>query len=530
MTLSLQSRFSKSSKQVLYLSGHQLTAYQWRRGELKEAFLFQAGEEGLLAFSNYLQETRNTPAYILLDVVEEEYRRDTIPHVFSRDRRDLIRRRAERLFRETPYWHTVMQGREKEGRRDDIMLFTALINPGLISPWLERLKQLKVPLAGIYSLPLLSANLLPYLAKQVSRPLLVSLHSGGGLRQTFFHDRDLKVSRLAHMSARDTRQVVESILDEVEKLRRYLNSLRLLGRNDRMDVYILANGDLFAGLNQLSKNSASMAYHIIEMDDLAARMGMNEEFVTPHADAMFANLLARKPPANHYALAEETGYYLLHHMRKAMMVATMVVMLGGLTWGGSEIVDGLLLIERSDATLKQTAYYQRRYDHSRKRLPDTPAEPRNLKKVFDAAVTLEEQRASPLELMRLLSAGLVRFPGLLIERIEWKEELASNVLEGRDRSVGVESLDLDDQDLVHVAKVEGRVSSFDGNYRRALEMVRAFAETMRSHAGIRLVEVISLPLNVSSHESLKGDVDTRRIKGKAGFSLQLIYRKDNGKN
>ena len=124
-----------------------------------------------------------------------------------------------------------IQGREKEGRRDDKILYLALTNPGLLRPWLDPIRRRKVPLAGIYSLSLLSASLLPYVVtKPGNNALLVSLQGASNLRQSFFIGRDLKVSRRAHLPMMEGHQSVEAIVNEVEKLRRYLMSLRLLPR------------------------------------------------------------------------------------------------------------------------------------------------------------------------------------------------------------------------------------------------------------------------------------------------------------
>ena len=160
MTLSPPSVSERTPKRVFYLSGHHLTVYEWHRGELVDLALFPADDEGLTEFPRYLARTNPVPAYLLVDVVEEEYRRDTLPHVYGRERSLLVEHRAARLFRDTPYWHVIFQGREQQGRRDDQVLYLAVTNPTLLRPWLTIMQQHRVPLAGIYSLPLLTGALL----------------------------------------------------------------------------------------------------------------------------------------------------------------------------------------------------------------------------------------------------------------------------------------------------------------------------------------------------------------------------------
>lgn len=120
--------------------------------------MFGTDESGRRNFARYLQQTPDYPIYVLVDIMEEEFRTDTIPHVFGSDRKALIKRRQSRLFKETVYFHTQIQGREEQGRRDSKVLFMALSNQEIIRPWLEILEQHKVPLAGMSSLPLVTES------------------------------------------------------------------------------------------------------------------------------------------------------------------------------------------------------------------------------------------------------------------------------------------------------------------------------------------------------------------------------------
>ena len=93
--------------------------YHWYNGRIASSYLFDINDEGREYFERYLRQTPNSPIYIMVDVFEEEYRRETIPHVFGPDRQALLSRKQDRLFRDTPYTYTQTQGREEEGRRDE---------------------------------------------------------------------------------------------------------------------------------------------------------------------------------------------------------------------------------------------------------------------------------------------------------------------------------------------------------------------------------------------------------------------------
>jgi len=536
MTSSLRSRFSRAPRRCFYLSGSRLTAYQWRQGTLTDAFLFQRSDEGLADFATYLEEQSDVPAYMLLDLVEEEYRRDTIPHVLGGDRQNVIKYRVERAFRETPYWHGDIQGREPEGRRDDRLLISAVTNPSLLKPWIDRIQEHKVALAGIYSLPLVSQAVLPVIEATKGDVLLVSLQSTGNLRQSFFVDRQLKLSRLAHMPLLAPEGVVETTLDEVEKLRRYLNSLRLLRRDASLQVYVLAHGPVMEELRRQAAGGPTTTYHLIDLADLADRIGMNPTFVTPYADAVFTHLLLATRPANHYAVPAETRYFNLFRARNTLRAGSFALLVGGLIGGGYGVTEGLVLERRALAAGQQADYYKVRYEEARGGLPPTPVDATDLKAAVETADALARIRALPLPLLSAVSQALDANPDLQVETVEWRADpspeaqvgagsgaRAAAPPSGRGAAAGTAPAD----GLYHLVVLNGRVTVPEGNFRRALETVRAFADSLRAQPGVREVKILTQPLNVSSTESLRGDLQTRQGTGKQDFSVRVVFWKDD---
>ena len=195
----LKSKFDIFNSRALYISADKLSVYHFVRGELGSSYLFDIDAMGRDNFKRYLAESPNIPVYILVDIIEEEFRKETIPHVFGSDREALIQRKQSRLFRDAAYFHTQSQGREEEGRRDDKLLFMAINNNEIISPWIEMLNEFKVPLKGILSIPLLLESYIKTIPDLSEHALFVTLQSISGLRQTFYHDKQLQISRLTKL-------------------------------------------------------------------------------------------------------------------------------------------------------------------------------------------------------------------------------------------------------------------------------------------------------------------------------------------
>jgi hypothetical protein len=287
------------AKRIFYVSSGRLCAYFWAGGKFSQPVWFDADENGLAEFSLYLEGEQIDPVYVLVDFVEEEFRQDTVPHVFGNDRRALINTKLNRLFRDTTYSHAVTQGREDSGRRDDQMLFTALIRPDLLAPWMSQISEHRVPLAGIYSLALVSEALFKELKIDQRHALLVTAQSGG-LRQTFILDKQLKISRLAVLPSVEPDRHASFLLSEVEKIRRYLASLRYLPHDTPLNVYILGDARQLEDIRRQSPDSLTTRHHLITFKDAAKSVGIKREFDQDVADAIYAQVLAKKSPANQH--------------------------------------------------------------------------------------------------------------------------------------------------------------------------------------------------------------------------------------
>ena len=74
-----------------------------------------------------------------------------------------------------------------------------------------------------------------------------------------------------------------------------------------------------------------------------------------------------------------------------------------------------------------------------------------------------------------------------------------------------------------IAVIHGQVLPFDGDFRKALEAVDDFVRALSLSEGISDVEVLSMPLDVSSAVSLTGDVGASLGPGTARFSIKMTF-------
>ena len=520
------------AKRVFLVSSGRLAVYHWHAGQFDEPLIFAADEEGLGSFSTYLDRDLDDPVYILVDFVEEEFREDTVPHVLGPDRRALIKTKLNRLFRDATYSHAIFQGREEEGRRDDRMLFAALIRPDLLAPWIGQISAHKVPLAGVYSLPVLTEQLLKHVPVESSHALVVTLQSAGALRQTFFLHQQLKLSRLAVMPQLERHGYASYVLGEVEKIRRYLNSLRLLPHDNPVDVYIVADPSLLDDIRRQSPDSLTTRHHLSPLADVAGRLGLKDEYRSSYADRLFAHLLARKSPPNQYAPSSHMRYYAMHRARFGMKVASALLFLVSALWGGVKFVDGVVAVRDTESAQQQVAFYEDRYAQARERLPPTPADSRDMQLAVEMAGKIRDYKTSPLLMLIKLSDGLEGFPAMQLVGVDWTASTnPERAFGGQERAQGLLDSLLGGDDppqpgtvLYQIADVSGRIDPFSGDYREALDMVSAFAEALRNLPDVLDVQVLSLPLDIGSETSLTGDAGAEASGREAPFELRVVLK------
>ncbi|MFT5414025.1 MAG: hypothetical protein ACI915_000333, partial [Gammaproteobacteria bacterium] len=419
MTFSLKSSFNFAEKRALLITADKAVLYQRHNGQVSNVYEFLADENGRENFRRCLQETAPAPIFALIDIVEEEYRQDVIPHVFGSDRKSVLERKFSRLFRGANYCFALNQGRETDGRKDDKVLLTAITKPDVMRPWLELIQEQRVPLAGIYSLPILSQRLLKRIGAKGPNTLLISVQSASGLRQTFFRDRNIKISRLAQMPRIGSVPYESHIMGELEKLRRYLNSLALISSEGPLDIYILSHGEWLNELELHCRDTDDERYFLLDVADVAARLGLKKKLDSAYGDVLYIQLLMDENPKNHYADKQETKYFSLHRMRNGLVLASALLLLFSMGWSAFNFLDGVSLKQQAIDAQQKANFYQERYGIARQDLPPTPVDPRDIQTAVDIVDSLRRHKADPSPLLEIVSMALEASPSIQLDEFKW---------------------------------------------------------------------------------------------------------------
>ncbi len=219
----------------------------------------------------------------------------------------------------------------------------------------------------------------------------------------------------------------------------------------------------------------------------------------------------------------------MRRLRYSMLVTSLLIILGGVAWSGLTMLDGLTIKQSSIAAKNKTQFYTTRYQIARERLPHTPVEPADIKDAVELSDVLEEYKTTPLEMMQLVSFGLRRLPDIHLDNMEWVTSTNPEAQPGkknRPQAAGNTRVNTPvdpnapSYKYYQIAIIKGRLDPFNGDYRSAISKINSFAETLRSREYVTKVNVLSLPLDVSSDVSMQGSANTKA--GDANFSIQVV--------
>lgn len=495
---------------LLFLSAHSFHARLWRNGTISDEHTFADSHEGREQFAAFLKANRD-PALLLTDLIEEDFRNETLPHLSGGARRAQHQRKFEQFYRNTLFRQAVLHRRQSEGRRDDEMLFSALTNPHLITQWLDIVHQQQIPLIGVYSVPTISMPLLKHIPAQ--HILLLSWEKGAGLRQSYFEEKGLYLSRLSAVSGSEA--LPDTIAAETLRTLQYLKNLSMLPPGEVLHVGIICHESDRQRLEQRLRTTADMEYHYMDVVALGKQFRMGTAFPDSDATTLLLGLLATKPPATQYAPPEYTAIYRLRLLSRRLVAGGIAAAAAGLLWGAANLWQSGQLNDEGKELNQQAQALEQQTQEIIKDFPHNLAPPADMKSAVTTLRALTETYPTPQRVWSQLSLALNDFPRIRIDHLAWQSgETISTATPGAPPAQG--NADLQGKGMVLSGELEG----WDGDYHGALDYLDHFQQALKQKG--YEVTPLALPLDISP----KGSIANRPIadKGKAAlFSLKITW-------
>lgn len=223
---------------------------------------FAHDEEAFDKFSAYMAAHSKIPCVVIVDLIEEDYKMETVVHVRGADRAALLNRRMTSLFRTTPYRYASIIGRETSGRKDDKAVLTALTKPDLIDPWVSRLLAKRVPILAISSAAYLMEKLAELLKlNKLAQTLIVTLESDGSMRQTYLQNGQLIFSRLTRAQSLELDLVGKVVRDQCDQTCKYLARIKVLLTDASLPVHVYLSEDVFVDPLTVQLENVEFFFH-----------------------------------------------------------------------------------------------------------------------------------------------------------------------------------------------------------------------------------------------------------------------------
>ncbi len=521
-------------KRLFYFTGYRLTVQHWKGRELVGSSSFEPTESGLDSFRNYLTQTENIPGKFLVDVIEEDFRNEKIPHVASKDRNAVINRLIDRYYRSSQdYYYSEIIGREKDGRKDDIVLIGAMTNPQLIQPWLSVLDECEVPLSGIWTLPLISKKLLKTIKATSGVVLLVSQQVNSNVRQTLFRDGKLISSRqsIINQDMSDISAIGKLAKPEVDRTMEFLRVQNLVGIDETISLHILGSNEQRQSLQQSFKADDKKAVVIHSIADIQSKLGL-KGIAEKFSDNIFSWLcVSQSLSVSHYGERQFYNRYYNRLAAKALHVASLLVVIVGVLFAESYI-SAALEYEKSIVLLTQE---EKNYkDLYARKFKDFEEVFQNAG-IMNSAVELAEQikinsATSPLDFLISLSnvisqeeVGVVH-----IDKIEWRAH-TSKSQNGSFNKQATKANFTDNLPVKHSAMVTGRIAQSEHNYRQSIEQIQAIVNSLQANPRIESAEVIKMPVDLrpESKFSTESGVEIKQANKKkisGMFTLKITMK------
>ena len=511
---------------LVCISADQITVGTARNGKLGPCQVFRNDARGVEGFDRHLAQFHNVPVQVLVDVVEEDYRFEMLPHATGRDRSELIERRLRQLYRNTAYCTAIAQGRDAGKRRDDQYLFMGLTNPDLVDGWLARIAAHDLPVAGVYLLPALAEPLAQKLAPDTPNLLLVAQHPSG-LRLSFLRHGKLRVSRLTRVENIASSGRVAAYTDEIANTRLYLHALRVMSLDEHLSVIALDREANLSGLEQaVARDISNAEALLIGTAEIARRSGVPEAIVRGVPDALYLHFLGSQPARGNLAPEPVTEQFQIYQYRRALYAAAAVAGIVSVAWLSMNAYQIYELRSEQAHAVAQTSEYQRRYQEVTRHFPAAPTSADNLVAAVQTAERLKSIKRTPEAAMSRVARALEQFPNVYLKAFGWKyatRDFGTDALTRR--SDPVPGAQDPAQGRRQSAFIEGEIRPFSGDYRSALDAIASFAEALRQDPTVADVKVVALPLNVSPTMALSGSTaESAERATNAPFRLNIVFK------
>lgn len=294
---------------VFFYTGFRMEVFEFKSNTLSARLDFKYDEEGIEQFKVLLSDGMPVASHLLVDLRDEDFIREQVPHVSGKDRQIMLERLKARTFRDAKYRYTRILGRRDDGRRDDMVLLSSLLETEQFTGWMQLFSEYNTPLVGIWSTAYLSEQIIKKLKIKDDNVLFFSRQSKSAVRETLFKKGKIFVSRQAKLERRvrkdrSAETAATIVATNVEVMQRFLVNQRILGPGEELNVYSILQDPYIEKAEMYCEGSDQLKFHFVGIRALAEKFGLSVQGDF-EADTLFSFLCSKQPPHTQIYLCKD---------------------------------------------------------------------------------------------------------------------------------------------------------------------------------------------------------------------------------
>jgi hypothetical protein len=499
------------NKRVLVLSNYHIQAYHVRRNKVLRDIKIDLEKDYQGRLGKFLGKDKRSPVYLICNVQEEEYRIEKLPHTGGRDRKALMQRKLQQFFRGASYGGWRVLGREKTGRKDDRVLFHALPQQEVLDKLLLQLHELGIPVAGLYSQPLLlktcMANAIPKGNFLILTEIANEIDSQFSFRQCFYRDGELSLSRISAFSADCTEEFHRDLIAELESSHHYLTSHHSMGYGEKITTLVLASAGTLQQLGGL-KLPADYDVQYAPVSKMARVLKLSNINDDDYFDDVLAGYACKNIllSSSHYH-SEKSDYHIRHHnLRWGLAWAAAVAFMTTAVETGSKYLDAESQhLDNENLRAHLTIENQRILDAAAT-LPRFDQEPAEVEDAVKNYQALKAQSLQPLSILRQLTYALSPFPEFSVQALSW-QKASDDAMDAPPPDPLAAMPVLPDDPMLMMTETDNKVSydisvsiddhSYPGGLRDKLKRIDQFNTRLHDGEKIQGLAVSEWPVDLS---------------------------------
>lgn len=499
----------KRSKRIALIDEDGLSVFVLDKGQLVHDAKFSDEDFGHENFRYYLAEHARTPITVLVDTVAEDFIVESLPHVSYYDRKGFLNRKSLQHFRGLDYRSSSVVDREKGGRKNDKVLFSALTKNQVVESWLRAMLQEEIPIQGVTTPAFALCKVAEHFDFLSEGCTLIVNWEKTGIRQTFVNQKKMMFSRLSQLPSGERIDLAAEIMDSCIQSKDYLERIGLLKFDQRLDLHIITPQltEIDFESHRDNGNFHSIQHH--RPADMLSTDEYNGPEETKTAVLLCLNWGVRSGQlANRYGGPSVQRFYDLGQVRRIIYTFSISALILSIGVSLPLFFDAVVSNSRIDSLREQTEPVRLQYDALTAQFPETPIPSDAMVLAVTTHELISGQAYDPRDLMGRVSQVVARFPAVSLSSLEWE-------LRGRDENDEITRYLLDNEAMASIDLI-GSISG--GNIATSQRQLSVFLQALGNIEGATAIP-ISLPVESGPDGEVSTVIDDVAID--ADFAIRV---------